>query len=168
MTCRVASSGHLQSLLTFLSCERPFLQNHKRPRGIVGRPLAAPCADWSNQIKFVAPVFRLSPLPWRARAAFAIEEVGVDRCGKARIIQLQAQVFAALVRFLRTGAADLGVADQNPVEGRVHARCPQVGDEAGKGDTRTRVATVPGCRSVMAETSPHLQASRSLSISPLQ
>ena len=66
----------------------------------------------------------------RALTVFVIEEVGVDRGGKARIVQLQAQVLAALVRFLRPGGADLGAADQNPVGGRVLTRGPQVGDEA--------------------------------------
>ena len=102
-------------------------------------------AGWSIARTPSAPVFRPGPLPLRSVAAagvgagpdearalavFVIEKVGIDRGGKARIVQLQAQVFAALVRFLRPGGADLGAADKNPVGGGVLARGPQVGDEA--------------------------------------
>src|SRR5229473_241779 len=51
-------------------------------------------------------------------AAFVIEEVGVDRCGEARIVELDREVIAALVGALRPGGADLGAADKHPV-----ARC---------------------------------------------
>src|SRR5215467_7759782 len=54
-------------------------------------------------------------------AAFVIEEVGVDRRGEARIVELDRQVIAALVRALRPGGADLGAADKDPVAWRVVA-----------------------------------------------
>src|SRR5258707_4920100 len=55
-------------------------------------------------------------------AAFVIEEVGVDRRGEARIVELDREVVAALVRALRPRGADLGTADKDPVAWRVVAR----------------------------------------------
>src|SRR6266478_8517435 len=54
-------------------------------------------------------------------AAFVIEEVGVDRRGEARIVELDREVIAALVRALRPGGADLGAAYKDPVAWRVVA-----------------------------------------------
>src|SRR5258708_530568 len=54
-------------------------------------------------------------------AALVIEEVGVDRRGEARIVQLDREVIAALVGALRPGGADLGAADKDPVAWRVVA-----------------------------------------------
>ena len=44
-------------------------------------------------------------------AILVIEEVGVDRSGEARIVQLEAQIVAALIGALGPGGADLGAAD---------------------------------------------------------
>src|SRR5260221_361596 len=54
-------------------------------------------------------------------AAFVIEEVGVDRRGEARIVELDREVIAALVGALRPGGADLCAADKDPVAWRVVA-----------------------------------------------
>ena len=63
-------------------------------------------------------------------AVFFVEEVGVDRSVEARIVQLEAQIVAALVGALGLGGADLGAADQNAVAGGVLAGGAQVGDDA--------------------------------------
>src|SRR5690625_5069652 len=63
-------------------------------------------------------------------AVFLVEEVGVDRGVEARIVQLEAQIVAALVRALGAGGADLGAADQDPVAGGVVAGGAQVGGDA--------------------------------------
>jgi hypothetical protein len=47
-----------------------------------------------------------------ALAVFVVEEVGVDRGVEARIVELEAQIVAALVGALGPGGADLGAADQ--------------------------------------------------------
>ena len=44
-----------------------------------------------------------------AFAFLVVEEVGVDRVRKARIVQLQAQIVPPLVRALRPGGADLDI-----------------------------------------------------------
>src|SRR5258708_38869583 len=54
-------------------------------------------------------------------AAFVIEEVGVDRRGEARIVQLDREGIAAFAGALRPGGADLGAADKDPVAWRVVA-----------------------------------------------
>src|SRR5258708_2190208 len=54
-------------------------------------------------------------------AAFVIEEIGVDRRGEARIVELDREVIAALAGALRPGGADLGAADKDPVAWRVVA-----------------------------------------------
>src|SRR5499427_9661263 len=54
-------------------------------------------------------------------AAFVIEEVGVDRRGEARIVELDREVIAALIGALRPGGADLCAADEDPVAWRVVA-----------------------------------------------
>src|SRR5579883_2094889 len=48
-------------------------------------------------------------------AAFVIEEVGVDRRGEARIVELDREVIAALAGALRPCGADLCAADKDPV-----------------------------------------------------
>lgn len=50
------------------------------------------------------------------------EEVGEDRSGEARIVELQTQIIAALVGALRLGGPDLHTADIDPV-----ARCVVAG-----------------------------------------
>src|SRR5258707_237761 len=54
-------------------------------------------------------------------AAFVIEEVGVDRRGEARIVELDREVIAALAGALRPRGADLCAADKHPVAWRVVA-----------------------------------------------
>src|SRR5258708_25129954 len=54
-------------------------------------------------------------------AAFVIEEVGVDRRGEARVVELDREIIAALVGALRPGGADLCAADKDPVAWRVLA-----------------------------------------------
>jgi hypothetical protein len=44
-----------------------------------------------------------------ALALFVVEEVGEDRGGEARIVELEAQIVAALIGALGPGGADLGV-----------------------------------------------------------
>src|SRR5712671_6210023 len=55
-------------------------------------------------------------------AAFVIEEVGVDRRGEARIVELDREVIAALAGALRPRGTDLGAADKHPVARCVVAR----------------------------------------------
>ena len=62
-------------------------------------------------------------------AALVVEEVGVDRGGEARIIELEPEIGAALVRLFGPGCADFGAADENPVRGRAFARRIVVGDD---------------------------------------
>src|SRR5713226_7787228 len=54
-------------------------------------------------------------------AAFVIEEVGVDRRGEARIVELDREVIAALAGALRPRGADLRFAREDPVARRVVA-----------------------------------------------
>jgi len=54
-------------------------------------------------------------------AAFVIEEVGVDRRGEARIVELDREVIAALAGALRPRGAALRFAREDPVAGRVVA-----------------------------------------------
>ena len=54
-------------------------------------------------------------------AVLVVEEVGVDRSGEARIVELEAEIVAALVRLLGPGGSDFGAADQDAVAGCVLA-----------------------------------------------
>src|SRR5258707_3030416 len=63
-------------------------------------------------------------------AAFVIEEVGVDRRGEARIVELDREVIAALAGALRPGGGDLGAADKDPVAWRVVAGPAGLGNDA--------------------------------------
>src|SRR5579885_1541596 len=56
-----------------------------------------------------------SPDQAEGLAAFVIEEVGVDRRGEARIVELDREVIAALAGALRPCGADLCAADKDPV-----------------------------------------------------
>ena len=51
-----------------------------------------------------------------------VEEVGVDRSGETRIVELEAQIVAALIRALGPGGADLDSADEDAVAGCVVVR----------------------------------------------
>jgi len=44
-----------------------------------------------------------------AVAFLVVEEVGVDRCGEARIVELEGEILSALVGALRPGGADLSL-----------------------------------------------------------
>src|SRR5690606_25617145 len=63
-------------------------------------------------------------------AVFFVEEIGVDRSVEAWIVQLEAQIVAALVGALGPSGADFGATDQNAVAGGVLAGGAQVGDDA--------------------------------------
>lgn len=63
-------------------------------------------------------------------AFLIVEEVGVDRSVEARIVELEAQIIAALVGALGPGGADLGATDQDPMAGGVLAGGALVGDDA--------------------------------------
>src|SRR6202011_5192222 len=52
-----------------------------------------------------------------ALAIRIIEQVGEDRCGEARIVELEGEIVPALVRLLRPGGPDLGAPDEHPVAG---------------------------------------------------
>ena len=65
-----------------------------------------------------------------ALAVLVVEKVGVDRGVEARIVQLQAQILAALVGAFGPGGADFRAADHNTVAGGVLAGGAQVGDDA--------------------------------------
>src|SRR3546814_13971830 len=82
-------------------------------------------SDWSSDVCS-------SDLPdeVEALAVFVIEEVGVDRGGEARIVKLEAQIVAALVRLLGPGGADLGPANHHPVRGGVVVGAAGFGDDA--------------------------------------
>src|SRR5258707_4127865 len=54
-------------------------------------------------------------------ATFVIEQVGVDRRGEARIVELDREGIAALAGALRPGGTDLGAADKDPVASSVVA-----------------------------------------------
>jgi hypothetical protein len=56
-----------------------------------------------------------------ALALLVVEEVGEDRGGEARIVELEAQIIAALVGALGPGGADFDPADIDAVAGAVLA-----------------------------------------------
>ena len=58
---------------------------------------------------FAAATVGAGPDQSVALAVLVVEEVGVDRGGEARIVQLEAQIVAALVGALGPGGADLDV-----------------------------------------------------------
>jgi len=61
--------------------------------------------------------------------ALVIEEVGEDRSGKARIVELEAQIVAALVGALGPSGSDLNPADIDPVARGVLAGAIGLGDD---------------------------------------
>src|SRR3546814_10620632 len=65
-----------------------------------------------------------------AFAFLVVEEVGVDRSVEARVVQLEAEIIAALVGALGPGGADLGAADEDAVAGSVLAGGAGVGDRS--------------------------------------
>ena len=88
----------------------PGLAGGPRP---VGRGLTAPL--------LAAATVGAGPDQRVALAVLLIEEIGVDRGGETRIVELEAQIVAALTRALGPGGADLGAADEDPVAGGVLA-----------------------------------------------
>src|SRR3546814_19698237 len=72
-----------------------------------------------------APPVGAGPDQREGIAVLVVEEVGVDRSGEARVVELEAQIVATLVGALGPGGADLGAADQNPrsEERRVGNEC---------------------------------------------
>ena len=65
-----------------------------------------------------------------AFAFLVVEEVGIDRSGEARIVQLQAEIIATLVGALGPGGADLDPADEDAVAGGVVAGAVGLGHDA--------------------------------------
>src|SRR5580704_5284458 len=98
---------------------RPWSQGDAPPgpagRGIMGRSVA-PAAVGAGPDQAVA------------LAVFVVEEVGEDRGGEARIVELQTQIVAALVGALGPGGADLDPADIDAVAGAVLAGAAGFGD----------------------------------------
>src|SRR6202522_4253918 len=66
----------------------------------------------------------------RGLAILVFEEAGVDRSGEARIVKLDREVGAALVRALGPGCPDLSPADKDAVAGRVVVGPAGCGDDA--------------------------------------
>ena len=73
---------------------------------------------------------RAGPDETVALAVLVVEEVGVDRGGEARIVELEAQIVAALIGLLGPGGADLCAAHEDAVAGGVLAGGPGLGDDA--------------------------------------
>src|SRR5260370_41405087 len=65
-----------------------------------------------------------------ALAIRIIEQVGEDRCGEARVVELEGEVGPALVRLLRPGGPDLGATDEDPVAGSVVVSPIGLGNDA--------------------------------------
>src|SRR5262249_37585585 len=81
------------------------------------------------------PVYSVAVLlaaarPDEVEGLAVVDEVGVDRSGEARIVQLDREVVAALAGALRPGAPDLGAADIDPMAGGVFAGPVGLGDDA--------------------------------------
>ena len=66
-----------------------------------------------------APPVGAGPDEAVALAVLVVEEVGEDRGGEARVVELEAQIVATFVRALGPGGADLGTADEDAVAGSV-------------------------------------------------
>src|ERR1700678_3317044 len=66
----------------------------------------------------------------RGVAILVVEEAGVDRSGEARVVKLDREVVAALVRALGPGCPDLSPADEDAVAGRVVVGPTGFGDDA--------------------------------------
>src|SRR5271166_3210048 len=86
-------------------------------RGIVSGSVAA------------AAAVRAGPDQAVALAVLVVEQVGEDRGGEARIVELEAQIVAALVGALGPGGADLDPADIDAVAGAVVAGAGGFGDD---------------------------------------
>lgn len=84
-------------------------------RGIVGVSVAAPTVG-------------ARPDQAVAIALLVVEEIGEDRSGEARIVQLEAEIVAALVGALGPGGADLNPADIDAVAGAVLTGAVGLGD----------------------------------------
>ncbi|CAH1658317.1 hypothetical protein CHELA40_30287 [Chelatococcus asaccharovorans] len=64
-----------------------------------------------------------------ALAVLILDQVGVDRSGEARIVELEAQIVAAFVGLLGPGGADFYAADEDPVTGSVFAARARIGND---------------------------------------
>src|ERR1700738_1744906 len=91
----------------------PWHPHWLKPRPIV--PGGARC--WSGLLAVLLAA--AGPDEGEGLAVWVVEEVGVDRSGEARIVQLDREVVAALVGALRPGGSDLGSADEDPMAGSV-------------------------------------------------
>ena len=54
-----------------------------------------------------------------ALAIWIIEQVGVDGRTEARVVELEGEIVAALLRLLRPGGPDLSTPDEDPVAGDI-------------------------------------------------
>ena len=72
------------------------------PPGLSGRGVAL-------ALLAVAAAARAGPDEAEAFAFLVVEEVGVDRSGEARIVELEAEIIAALVGALGPAGADFGL-----------------------------------------------------------
>src|SRR5579885_2619911 len=92
-------------------------------------PPGCPGGAWVRASLAVAAV-RAGPDQAVAVAVLVVEEVGVDRGGEARIVELEAQIVAALVGALGPCGADLDAAREDAVAGGVLAGAVGFGDDA--------------------------------------
>src|SRR5436305_9283463 len=91
------------------------------PDSLASRGKAPACPAGALLIGSVRAAGRAGPDERVAIAVLVVEEVGVDGGVEARIVELEAQIVAALVGAFGPGGADLDAADQNPVAGGVFA-----------------------------------------------
>ena len=63
-------------------------------------------------------------------AVGVVEQVGVDRSGEARVVELDRKIVAAFIGALRPGGSDLGAADKDPMAGGVVVGPVGLGDDA--------------------------------------
>ena len=96
----------------------------RKPRPVV--PDGACCQSGSVAVLLATT----RPDEGESFAAFVVEEVGVDRSGEARIVELDREIVAALGGALRPGGSDLSAADVYPVARGVVVRPVGLGDDA--------------------------------------
>src|SRR6516164_6772262 len=122
-------SGHQSSgcagpsLLVSASSSASARHSIKSPRsGSTGRGLAARFGS--------VAVLLAAAGPDQGERLAVLDEIGVDRSGEARIVELDREVVASFVGALRPGGADLGATDIDPMAGSVVARPVGIGDDA--------------------------------------
>src|SRR6185437_16054107 len=110
----------VQSHQSLLAHGKPHAQNPARRtgRGSGGVGLLAVLLAATRPDQGVALAIRI------------IEQVGEDRCGEARVVELEGEVGPALVRLLRPGGPDLGTTDEDPMAGGIVVGPIGLGDDA--------------------------------------